>query len=121
MIGIIGAAETGKRIEQDHDVALVFDEALGLFENHFSDLNVALGRLIEGGVDDFAFDGALHVRDFFRTLVDEQDDQGDFGVVGGYRVGDRLQHHGLAGTRWRDDQSALAFADGAEHIEDAAG
>src|ERR1700739_196816 len=49
-------------------------EALGLFENHFRDLNVTLRWLVKGGTDDLALDGTLHVRDFFRALVDKEDD-----------------------------------------------
>ena len=64
---------------------------------------------------------ALHVGDFFRTLVDQQHDQGHFGMVGGDRVGDRLQQHRLAGARRRDDQPALALADGRQQIHHAAG
>ena len=64
---------------------------------------------------------ALHVGDFFGTLVDQQHDQRDFGVVGGDGVGDVLQQHRLAGARRRDDQAALALADGRQQVHDAAG
>ena len=119
--GVVGARETGDGVEQDDDVALVLDEALGLFDDHLGDLDVACGGLVEGGADDFALDAALHVGDFFRALVDEQNDEDDLGVVGGDGVGDGLQQHGLAGARRRDDQAALALADGGEQIHDAAG
>ncbi len=79
--GVVGAAEAGDGVEQDDDVALVLDEALGLLEHHFRDLDVALRRLIERGADDFALDGALHVGDFFGALVDEQHDERDLGMV----------------------------------------
>jgi len=46
---------------------------------------------VEGGADDFALDGALHVGDFLRALVDEQDDEHDLRMVGGNGVGDGLQ------------------------------
>ena len=82
---------------------------------------MALGRLIESGADDFALHGALHVRDFFGALVDQKNDESDFRVIGGDGIGDGLQHHRLAGARRRDDQSALALADGAKHVEHAAG
>ena len=50
--GVVGARQTGDGIEQDDDVALVLDHALGLFDDHFGDLHVALGRFVEGGTDD---------------------------------------------------------------------
>ena len=108
------------RVEQDDDVALVFDEALGLFDDHFRDLHVACGGFVEGGGDDFAFDGALHVGDFFGPLVNEQHDEDDFGVVRRDGVGDGLQQHGFAGARRCDDEAALAFADRGEQVHDTA-
>ena len=41
-------------IKQDHDVALVLDEALGLLDHHLGDLHMALRRLVEGRADDLA-------------------------------------------------------------------
>jgi hypothetical protein len=52
-------------------------------------------------------------------LVDQQHDQVDLGVIGGDRVGDRLQQHGLAGARRRDDQAALALAERRHQVHDA--
>src|SRR6188474_80530 len=68
--GVIGAGETGDRVEKDDHVALVLDQTFGLFKDHFGDLDVALRRFVERRADDFAFDGALHVGDFFGALVD---------------------------------------------------
>ena len=61
----------------------------------------------------------LHVGDFFRPLVDEQDDEVDLGVVGRDRLRDVLQQHRLAGARRRDDEAALALADGRHQVHDA--
>jgi len=57
----------------------VFDQALGLFDNHFRDLNVARGRFVEGRTDDLALDRTRHIGDFFRAFVDQQNDQINFG------------------------------------------
>ena len=100
---------------------LVLDQALGLFDHHLGDLHVAGGGLVEGGTDHFALDRALHVGDFFRTLVDQQNDQSDFRMIGGDRVGDVLQQHRLTGARRRNDQTALALADRREQVHHAAG
>ena len=59
----------------------MLDEALGLLDDHLGNLHVAGCRLVEGGTDDLALDRALHVGDFFRALVDEQDDEDHFRVV----------------------------------------
>ena len=61
----------------------VLDQALDAVEHELGDLDVVLGRLVEGASDDLALDRALHVGDLFRTLVDEQHDEVDLGVVGG--------------------------------------
>ncbi len=43
------------------------------------------------------------------------------GVVGGHRVRDGLQHHGLAGLRRRHDEPALPLADRGDQVDDPAG
>src|SRR2546427_175364 len=118
---VISARQSRDGIQQDHHIALVFDQALGFFQDHFGHLDVALGGLIEGRADDLALYGSLHVRDFFRALIDQQHDQGDFRMIGGDGVGHRLQHHGFAGARRGHDQAALALADVAEQVENTAG
>jgi len=40
-------------------------------------------------------------------------------MVGGDGMRDILHHHGLAGTRRRHDQAALALAERADQIDDA--
>jgi hypothetical protein len=119
--GVVGAREARDRVEEDHHVALVLDEALGLLDHHLGDLHVARRRLVEGRADDLALHGALHVRHLFGPLVDEQHDEVGVGVVGRDRVGDLLEEHRLARARRRHDQAALPFADGAEHVDDARG
>ena len=104
-------------IEQDHDVAAVLDQALGLLDHHLGDLDVAHRRLVEGRRHDLALHRALHVGDFLRTLVDQQHDQIAFRMIGGDRVRDVLHQHGLAGARRRHDQRALAFADRGDDVD----
>src|SRR4029077_8974910 len=82
---------------------------------------MSLWRFVESRADDFAFYSALHVGDFFRTLINEQHDERYFRVVDGNRIGHGLQHHGLS-RAWRsDDQTALAFAYRAKQIQHTAG
>jgi hypothetical protein len=72
--GVIGAAQTRDRIEQNHHVALVLDQALG-----FSITISATCTWREAGSskveDHLALHRALHVGDFLGTLVDQQHDQ----------------------------------------------
>ena len=77
----------------------MFDQALGFFNHHFGHLNVTRRRLVERRGDDLALHRALHVGNFFRTLVDEQHNQHNLRMVGGDGVGNILQDHGLARAR----------------------
>ena len=45
--GVVGAREARDRVEQDHHVLLVLDQALRLLDHHFGDLHVARRRLVE--------------------------------------------------------------------------
>src|SRR5690606_39993268 len=64
---------------------------------------------------------ALHLGHFLGALVDEQHDEGDFGVVAHDGLGDVLHHDGLARLGGRHDQAPLALADGGDEVGDAAG
>ena len=79
--GVVGARQARDRVEQDHHVLLVLDQALRLLDHHLGDLHVALRRLVEGRRDHLAVDRPLHVGHFFGPLVDEQHDQVDLGVI----------------------------------------
>ena len=46
--GVVGARQARDRVEQDHHVLLVLDQALGLLDHHLGHLHVALRRLVEG-------------------------------------------------------------------------
>ena len=88
----------------------MLDQTLGLFNDHFSDLDVAGCGLVKGGADHLAAHGALHVGDFFGPLIDQEHDQITFWMVGRDRLGDVLQHDRLTDARRGNDQTALALA-----------
>ncbi len=96
-------------------------EALGLLDHHFGHRDVTRRRLVEGRGNDLALHAALHVGDFFRALVDQQNDQEHFRVVGFDRLGDVLHDDGLTRPRLGDDERALALADRRDDVDDAAG
>ena len=109
-----GAADAGDRVEQDEDVLAGFDEALGALDGELRDAGVALDvAVVRAGHDLRARDGALDFGDFLGALIDEQDDELDLGMIFHHGLGDVLEQGGLAGARRRDDEAALAFADGA--------
>ena len=98
----------------------MLDQALRLLQHHLRHLHVAVGGLVEGGRDDLAVHRALHVGHFLGPLVDEQHDEDDLGVVGGDRVGDRLQEHRLARAGRGHDQRALALAERGHEVQERA-
>ena len=113
---VVGAGQTGDRVQQYHDVPLVLDQAARLLDHHLRDLHVPRGLFVERGGNHLSPDVALHVGDLFGTLVDQQHDQKDLGVILRNGIRDPLQQHGLAGARRRHDQPALPLAEGAEQV-----
>ena len=77
--------------------------------------------VVIGGSVDRSGNVPLHVGDFFGAFVDEEQDELRGGMVGVNALGDVLHQDRLAGSRWGDDQSALAEADGGENIDGAGG
>ena len=118
---VVGAGQSRDAVEQDHNVLLQLHQALGALDHHLGDLHVARRGLVEGGTDDLAAHAAHHLGDFLGTLIDEQHDEVDLGVVGDQRVGDVLHHHRLAGLGLCHQQRTLALADGRDEVDDAAG
>src|SRR5690606_37227300 len=102
-------------------VSLVFHQTLGALDYHVGHLHVTGWRFVESGGYYFATHRALHLGHFFRTLVDQQYDQMAFRVIARNRLRNVLHHDGSTGLGWRYDQTALAFANGDDEINDAAG
>ncbi len=116
---IIGTAETRDRVEKNDNIMFVLDQAFGFFNNHFSNLHVACRGFIKGRTNHFALNRALHIGHLFRPFIDQQNEQIDFRMVVGNRLGDILQQHGFTGPRRRYDQRTLAFTLRRNNIDDA--
>ena len=114
---IISASKAGYRVEQNHYVVTAFDHTFCLFKHQSGNLDVAFGRLIKGRGNNLGVDVTRHVGNFFRALVDEQDEKICVGMIFGNCVGYIFEQHGFTGLRRRYDKSALTFADGREHID----
>ncbi|MNQ93013.1 hypothetical protein D3C85_1084570 [compost metagenome] len=99
----------------------MLDQALGLLDHHVGNLDVTGCWLVEGGGDHFTLHHALHLGHFFRTLVDQQDDELTVRVVVSDALGDVLQQHGLTGLGRRHDQATLAFTDGGCQVQHTGG
>ena len=71
---------------------------------------MAFDVAIETAGDNLARDRSLHVGYLFRSLINEQHDQCDIGMIGGNGLTDVLQHDRLAASRRSDNQRSLAFS-----------
>src|SRR6478735_690453 len=118
---VVGTAQTGDRVQQDHHVVTELHEALRPLDGELRDRGVVLGGTVEGRGDDLALHRPLHVGDLFRTLVDQDDHQVALGAVDRDRVGDGLQDHGLTGLRRGHNQASLALADRCDQVDDPGG
>ena len=106
-------------VEQNDDVLSMLDEALGLLDHHFGHLHMPVWWLVERRADDFGFRHRfVEIGHLFGSLVDEKDDERDFGVIVGDGVGHLLQQDRFARARRRDNESALSLADGGDEIDD---
>ena len=119
--GVVSAGEAGDGVEQDHHVLLMFNQALGLLDDHFRHLHVPGRGFVEGAGDHFPAHRALHFRHLFRALIDEQHDQHGFRIVVGDGLRDVLQHQGFPRLRRRNNQAPLPLPDGRHQINDAGG
>ena len=76
-------------------------------------LDMALGRLVEGGGDDLALTIERSVGDLFGALVHQDDHEVHLGVVQLDGLGHLLDDHRLAGLGRGNDEAALPLAHGA--------
>ena len=96
-----------------------FYQALCALDGELGDGGVVFGRAVEGGGNDLTLDGALHVGDFFWTLINENNHEVNLWVVDCNRVGDRLKNQSLTGLRRRHDKTTLALTDWRNQVDDA--
>ena len=76
--GIISARQARDAVEKNHDVFAMLNQPFGFFDHHFRHLNVPRRRFVKSRANHFAINRTLHVGDFFRPFIDEQNDQNDF-------------------------------------------
>ena len=113
---VIGACQACNAVEEDDHIAFVFDKSLGFFHYHFCNLDMAGSRFVECGADNLPVYRTLHIGNFLRPLINQKNNQNNLGMVLRNRVGNRLKQHCFARSRRGDDQPALAFPDGRQHI-----
>src|SRR6266566_1392264 len=93
--------------------------AARMLEDHVGGGNMPFVRQVEARRDHLAPTPVDHLAHFFGPFVHEQNEEGRLRMILRHRLGDRLEHHGLAGLGRRDDERALAEAERANEIHDA--
>ena len=84
------------------------------------DARVVFGFHVEGGGHNFSrLNRPGEIGHFLRTLIHQQNEQLDVGMIGVDAVGDLLKQRRFSRHRRRDNQPTLPFSDGTEQIDDA--
>src|SRR5690554_2420800 len=97
---VVGAREAGYRIEEDHHVTTVLDDAPGALVDELGDPYVVGGGLIErAGHHLYALHRLPEVGYLLRPLVDQKPDHAKVGFVQGYRGRDLLEQRRHARLR----------------------
>jgi hypothetical protein len=118
----VRAGEAGDRIDEEHDVAAGFDEALGPFDAELADADVVLDLLVVGGGPDLGGrHAAAEVGHLLGSLVHEQNHHVALRVVLEHAQRHIAQERGLAGPGRSHDQPAGALTDRAEEVDRAGG
>ena len=71
---------------------------------------MAGGGFVKSGGNNFTLNGAGHIGNLFRTLVNQQYHQITFRMIAGNGMCDILKHNGLTGAGRRHNQAALSFS-----------
>ena len=107
---VVSPCKSCDRVHKYDHIFSVLAEPFCPFKDHLGDLYVVLRLLVEGGIDDVAFYGFLHVGDFLGTLVYKKDYELNAKVLLFYGFGDLLEKRCLSCLRRRNYKAALALS-----------
>ena len=79
---------------------------------------MTVGWLVEGRGDHLCVYRAGHIRDFLRTLIDEQHHDVSLGVVGSNGIGNVFHQDSLTCLRLSHNQCTLTLTNRREQIDD---
>lgn len=119
--GVVGTGQAGEGVHEEDYVPACFHLAFGVFDSEFGNGDVVFWLFVIGAGKDVSRDDAAHIGDFFGALVHEEHNDVAIRMVGVDTEGDVPQEDGFACAGRGHDEAALAFADGAEDVEDAGG
>jgi hypothetical protein len=118
---IVRARQSGDGVEDDHHVLPHLDLASRPLEHQLGHGDMAARGKVEGRGDHLAVPARLHFRDLLGTLVDEEDQERSIGSVRRNSLGERLEHHRLAGLGRRHDHRPLPESHRADEVDDTIG
>ena len=118
---VVRPRKTSETVENDANVASRLHQSLGTLKHQLRHLAMSLHRLVERGAIHLAVDGALHVRDFLRTLSNERHHQVDVRRVRRDAVGDLLEQGRLPRLWRRNDQAPLSSPDRRNQVDEPRG
>ncbi len=98
-----------------------FHKAAGLFQNHIGNFYMMLCGLVEGAGYNLGLYAALHVGNFFGTLIYQKHDFVNLGMIVCNSIGYTLEQHGFTRFGLRNYQTALTLAYGREKVYHTAG
>ena len=84
-----------------------FHKALCTFQDHLRNLHMSLYAFVKIRMINLAINFALQIRDFFRPLVHQQQNEYDFRMIDSNGFRDFFEHDRLSHPGRRDDKTAL--------------
>ena len=118
---VVSTRETSDRVEKDDNMLAALDHASRFFNHHFGNLNVTRSFFVECACHNFntRWSVAFEIGDFFRTLIDQQNDCVNIGMIGRDCICNLLKNDCLSSARRRDNQSALTESEWRDHVDDS--
>ena len=74
-------------------------------------------RFVEGRSNNFSLNGAHHVGNFFRTLINQQHHEVGVGMIARNGIGNVFHEHGLTGFGLCHNQGTLSFTNRGKEID----
>ena len=122
---VVGTGQTGNAVQKDNNVTPMFHQTLCPSQYHLRHTLMMFRELVERGIDNFyiiSADRFLNIRNFLRTLIDQQNESSaypdDCCVISRRHL---LHQRCLTCLGRRYDHASLSLADRTEQIHDTHG
>ena len=116
---VIGACHARERVKKDKHIFLRFHHATAPLDHEARQAHVGFQVLIVRRCDDLGLDRTLKISDLLGAFVNQEHHDVHFRMVGRYGIGNLFEDGRLAGAGWSDDQTACAFSQRGDQINNA--